>query len=63
MNCREDFPVVRERWGRFGRMLKTENQPAMNEPIGFVIGAVDGGVAMRPLVKAGIAVGSDRGRW
>ena len=30
MSCRPDLPVVLERWRRFRRALKVEDQPAMD---------------------------------
>ena len=30
MSCRDDLPVVLERWRRFRRALRAEDQPAMD---------------------------------
>ncbi len=43
MSCRDDLPVVLERWRRFRRTLKAEDQPAMDELIAIVITAATRG--------------------
>lgn len=43
MSCRAELPVVLERWRRFRRALKAEDQPAMDVVIAIAITAANSG--------------------